>query len=193
MKYPIPFLLLKICIWYTIMKKYKAFQPETTIANIRTILHDLDLLLHESHISHRNFYSCRVILGNKGLLPLNIGTNGKGRSFEYSLASGYAEFMERLQNQLLLNSKKMLTSKTFNVYSVASSDGNVMSKTIYSSDEQYIATSVLDSMVCNELARMSGFLVQGSLQMNSRSLNKRIIVCACLSMMYKVIQNVCFQ
>lgn len=138
-------------------EKYKAVQPETTIANIRTTLHDLDLLLHESHISHRDFYSCRVILGNKGLLPLNIGTNGKGRSFEYSLASGYAEFMERLQNQLLLNSKKMLTSKTFNVYSVASSDGNVMSKTIYSSDEQYIATSMLDSMVCNELARMSGF------------------------------------
>ena len=104
------------------MKKYKAFPPETTIANIRTALHKLGLLLHESHILHRDFYSCRVILGNKDLLPLNIGTNGKGRSFEYSLASGYAEFMERLQNQLLLNSKKMLTSKTFNVYSVASSD-----------------------------------------------------------------------
>lgn len=30
------------------MKKYKAFPPETTIANIRTTLHNLGLLLHES-------------------------------------------------------------------------------------------------------------------------------------------------
>ena len=139
------------------MKKYKAFPPETTIANIRTALHKLGLLLHESHILHRDFYSCRVILGNKDLLPLNIGTNGKGRSFEYSLASGYAEFMERLQNQLLLNSKKMLTSKTFNVYSVASSDDSSICKATYSLDEQYIETSMLDPMVCEELARMSGF------------------------------------
>lgn len=139
------------------MKKYKAYPPETTISNIRTTLHNLGLLLHESHILHKDFYSCRVILGNKGLLPLNIGTNGKGRSFEYSLASGYAEFMERLQNQLLLNSKKMLTSKTFNVYSVASSDDSGINKATYSLDEQYIATSMLDSIVCEELARMSGF------------------------------------
>jgi len=30
------------------------------------------------------------------------GTNGKGRTYEYALASGYGEFMERFQNRILL-------------------------------------------------------------------------------------------
>lgn len=56
------------------------------------------------------FFSCRVIIGNKNAECLNIGTNGKGSSIEYSLASGYAEFMERLQNQMLLKKNKFATT-----------------------------------------------------------------------------------
>lgn len=33
-----------------------------------------------------------------------IGTNGKGVTKEYALASAYAEFMERLQSNFLLKS-----------------------------------------------------------------------------------------
>ena len=100
------------------MKKYKAEAPICTIGKIRKILSDIGILLLEQHLIHDNFSSCRVTFGNNGLDKLNIGTNGKGRTFEYSLASGYAEFMERLENHLLLNSKKMLTDKTFNIFAV---------------------------------------------------------------------------
>lgn len=77
------------------MKKYKAEAPICTIGKIRKILSDIGILLLEQHLIHDNFSSCRVTFGNNGLDKLNIGTNGKGRTFEYSLASGYAEFMER--------------------------------------------------------------------------------------------------
>lgn len=99
------------------MKKYKTAEPETTIKNIREILYDIGLLLVERHTFLKDTCSCRVYIGNKNLRELNIGTNGKGRSFEYSTASGYAEFMERLQNKLLLNESLMLTEKTFNSFS----------------------------------------------------------------------------
>lgn len=138
------------------MKKYKAFSPEVTISNIRKSLNDLGVLLYENHIVHEDFFSCRVCLGNNNLLPLNIGTNGKGRSFEYSLASGYAEFMERLQNQLLLNSKKMLSSKTFNLYSISSNEAQGNKQCSYSTDEQYVSSQEIDSSVLEELSVMSG-------------------------------------
>ena len=98
------------------MKQYKVLQPEQTINNIRNILNDIGILLCEKHVLQEGLYSCRVKIGNNGLLPLNIGTNGKGRSFEYSLASGYAEFIERLQNRLLLDPKKVTASKVFSSY-----------------------------------------------------------------------------
>lgn len=40
-------------------------------------------------------------LGNHDLAKLGIGMNGKGSTFEYALASGYAEFMEKIQNRFL--------------------------------------------------------------------------------------------
>lgn len=101
------------------MKQYKATTPIHTVSKIRKILSNIGILLLERHMIHDKFSSCRVVIGNDGLGKLNIGTNGKGRTFEYSLASGYAEFMERLENHLLLNSKKMLTDKTFNIFEVA--------------------------------------------------------------------------
>lgn len=137
------------------MKKYKIVPAEQTIYKIRKILQDLGLLLYESHILHENLYSCRVSIGNKGLIPLNIGTNGKGRTFEYSLASGYAEFMERLQNNLLLNTKKMLTNKTYNVHSLI---GNNADKNFsYSSDETNVKMENIDVSFYTDLEKMCGF------------------------------------
>ncbi|MCR4774715.1 MAG: YcaO-like family protein [Prevotella sp.] len=137
------------------MKKYKTCSPENTILRIRQILNDLGILLYERHKLHSKFYSCRVSLGNKGLIPLNIGTNGKGRSFEYSLASGYAEFMERLQNNLLLNAQKMLTEKTYNAFSLISEYKN--NHIVYSCDETHMALDDIDSSFLSDLCRMTTF------------------------------------
>lgn len=86
------------------MKTYKQFKevkPEITVNNIRGILTKMNILLLDSIAENDGIYACRVILGNHEFNKLEIGTNGKGSSFEYSLASGYAEFMEKLQNRYL--------------------------------------------------------------------------------------------
>ncbi len=85
-------------------KPYKAKAPGDTILQIRQILHDkLGIILKEEHFKGDNeFYSCRVTIANNGIGDLGIGTNGKGMTFEYALASAYGEFMERLQNQALI-------------------------------------------------------------------------------------------
>lgn len=88
------------------MKAYKSATPENTVNNIREILYKCGILLKDNHIDNDTFFSCRISLANSRLSKLNIGTNGKGRNFEFSLASGYAEFMERLQNRLLLTKRK---------------------------------------------------------------------------------------
>lgn len=88
------------------MKEYKDSLPQQTIGRIRAILGDIGILTMEEHTTHSLFYSCRIIIANHQLEKLNIGTNGKGENFEYSLASGYAEFMERLQNHVLLNKRR---------------------------------------------------------------------------------------
>lgn len=64
-------------------------------------MNDLDLLLLDSNANRDNIFACRVILGNHNLAKLGIGMNGKGSTFEYALASGYAEFMEKIQNRFL--------------------------------------------------------------------------------------------
>lgn len=104
------------------MKQYKVLPPEQTISNIRNILSGIGILLCEKHLIQDGLCSCRVSIGNNGLLPLDIGTNGKGRSFEYSLASGCAEFMERMQNRLLLNPKKVTAGKVFSSYAFWNED-----------------------------------------------------------------------
>ena len=62
-------------------------------------------ILHKNHIKvsikfrnfHKKFYSCRVTLDKTSL-----GTNGKGLDKSSALASGLAEFMERLQSFKLI-------------------------------------------------------------------------------------------
>lgn len=80
-------------------KNYKACPPEQTIQKIRNILSEIGIFMHESNFSHGDgLFNCRMSVNNDSLGALNIGQNGKGRTYEYSLASGYAEFMERIQN-----------------------------------------------------------------------------------------------
>lgn len=85
-------------------KPYKADTAENTVFRIREILHKkLGILLKEEHFHAYGFYSCRIAIANDGLSSLSIGTNGKGMTFEYALASAYGEFMERLQNRCLIS------------------------------------------------------------------------------------------
>lgn len=125
------------------MKPYKARKPEDTISLIRNILHQkLGILLKEEHyIGDDRFHSCRISIGNFNLEELNIGTNGKGMKFEYALASAYGEFMERLQNQLLILSRSIsiiynnrIDNNTLNL---VQSD-NLITKFLYAPDEKNI-------------------------------------------------------
>ena len=67
----------------------KELWPEDTIQYIRTILHRLNIFLMEvgkkSKIS--NTYSYRFLVASQRLDSLDIGTNGKGMSALYALAS----------------------------------------------------------------------------------------------------------
>lgn len=86
------------------MAAYKDAAPADTIRRARQILSDLGIEVKEEVFSRPGVAcSCRITIANPRLAPLNIGTNGKGLTEEYALASGYAEMLERLQNKMLLN------------------------------------------------------------------------------------------
>lgn len=77
---------------------YKEINPEKTVNRLIQILenNEIDVEEHWMDVSEIDTYSLRLTL--KGT---NIGTNGKGVSPQYARASAYAEFLERLQNELL--------------------------------------------------------------------------------------------
>ena len=84
-------------------KKYKDRFPQETIHEIRDFLANMGILLREQSWCKYDFYACRLTMSNSGLSCFDIGTNGKGRTYEYALASGYGEFMERFQNRILID------------------------------------------------------------------------------------------
>ena len=78
-------------------RRYKEVKPEETVKKIKEILNNLGIEVEEKWInkSSVNTYSLRICI--KGS---DIGQNGKGMTREFAMASGYAEFLERLQNGL---------------------------------------------------------------------------------------------
>ena len=83
--------------------KYKDDLPENTINRIKKKLIDLGIHTTEQYYSCEDLvYSCRINIDAPSLRSLNVGTNGKGMDKSYSLASGYGELMERMQNKMLL-------------------------------------------------------------------------------------------
>lgn len=80
-------------------EKFKDSTPNATVEKIRGILKDLDIQLYErwydSGIENCNSMS---VYANNGL----PGYNGKGISKEFARASAHAEFIERLQGDLIL-------------------------------------------------------------------------------------------
>lgn len=78
--------------------KYKERTPQETIFTIRRILNDIGLFTVQDWVddAYEGAKSCRV-----SIYPTVLGTNGKGTDVVYSTASGYAELLERLNNNLL--------------------------------------------------------------------------------------------
>ena len=82
------------------LKPYKYAQPYDTIAKARGILKECDLFVSENtcYMSKSKTFTSRVWLSDDDILSLGIGTNGKGMTARYALASAYGELMERIQN-----------------------------------------------------------------------------------------------
>lgn len=83
------------------MRTYKEDSPINTINNIRKILYSIDMLPieHSWYNPQTEIFSVRLENPHdKG----GFGTNGKGRSQMFALASAYAEFIERIQNGFIV-------------------------------------------------------------------------------------------
>ena len=91
------------------LKAYKAADPLSTINHIRGLLADCDLFTLEYHQSYPvpGVHCCRVSLGDTDVAGLNIGSNGKGLTPRYALASAYGEIMERLQNNVIFRLRQL--------------------------------------------------------------------------------------
>lgn len=97
-------------------KPYKAAHPSETVASIKAIIEKNRLPVTETLLGDGDmFCSCRISLSHND--DTSIGTNGKGMNVEYALASGYAEFMERLQNRVLVYPNPANTNKKFRFFS----------------------------------------------------------------------------
>ena len=90
---------------------YKKCSPEETIRRIREILYNCGIYIMELNDTQDGFYHSHLHIANDNLLQFDIQTNGKGMTPAYSLASGYAEMMERLQNNLKFDGQKFVTKK----------------------------------------------------------------------------------
>jgi ribosomal protein S12 methylthiotransferase accessory factor len=77
--------------------KFKDRPPADTIRRIERILAETGIRTDTRWYNNLGcFYSCRVTISGT-----DIGTNGKGTTRELAMASALAEFMERLQNQVM--------------------------------------------------------------------------------------------
>lgn len=93
----------------TFAKQYKATSPMATVQRIKGLLSSAGIRVKEETLTLKGLvYSVRITITNGRIEGLGLGSNGKGVSPEYALASGYAELMERLQTRLLYDDMLML-------------------------------------------------------------------------------------
>lgn len=124
-----------------LQKKYKDEDPIKTINNIRNILNNIGILVTENFRRNGDFFACRIQISNNDLGKYAIGTNGKGTSLEYAMASAYAEFMERLQNGLLIPesyyfSNYYIQDSSFNRYLISN---KLKTGFVYTPEEKIIS------------------------------------------------------
>lgn len=88
---------------FTRKKKYKAKDPEETLGIIKNIMSECGIKVAEKcrYADVPDVASCRIWITGGDIEFGDFGTNGKGMTEGYSLASAYSEFMERLQNMAL--------------------------------------------------------------------------------------------
>lgn len=77
---------------------FKEKNPVETVAFIRNILKETGIETEDQFPDYDGDGTCSLRTVIKGT---SVGQNGKGVTREYALASAYAEFMERLQNDYL--------------------------------------------------------------------------------------------
>lgn len=121
-------------------KPYKDDSPVHTINRVRSILNEIGIFVSEHFVKNGNFYACRIAIANEGLSQYCIGTNGKGITLEYAFASAYAEFLERLQNGILIP-ETFFFSKHYN------SEG-VFKKQLIKDDNEINYVYGQDEIVC---------------------------------------------
>lgn len=78
---------------------FKECNPKETVERLKGILSNIGAEIEEKWIEENciGTYSLRI-----NIRGTDIGTNGKGITKEYALASAYAEFFERYQNNMLI-------------------------------------------------------------------------------------------
>lgn len=82
---------------------YKEANPLETVYKLRTILYELGVHVIEEWNS-KDEDACHAL--RIRIIGTDIGTNGKGATKEYALASAYGEFFERMQNCILASPLK---------------------------------------------------------------------------------------
>ena len=107
------------------MREYKAVSPEQTISKISGILENIGIRVKEIVYGKPSICnSVRLVISDSKFEDLDIGTNGKGMSENYALASAYGEMMERIENKMLFfilnmllqnSEKKEMNTKTFSL------------------------------------------------------------------------------
>lgn len=88
------------------MRDYKGDTPKGTVIKIQSILEKLDVVLMQTEWNnpYDGVYSVRVEAFEE---DGGFGTNGKGTTPQYSLASAYAEYIERLQNGFVIGASSV--------------------------------------------------------------------------------------
>lgn len=93
----------------TDIRPYKVCEPLSTVNRIRGLLEKCGLFTAEMYCYGlpADVACCRVFTGDEDMLSFGVGTNGKGMTMRYALASAYGEFMERLQNGVLFPNRQL--------------------------------------------------------------------------------------
>ena len=131
----------------SIQRPYKERPPVETVETIRRILSELDLV-PEQVASANPYPGLHSIALSLSRAQGSYASNGKGRSADYCLASGYAEFMERLQNGHFRRFPRTIAASFRDRYGF-----------YYAPDERYIAEEqflALPGAVLADLVRYDG-------------------------------------
>ena len=128
-------------------QKYKDRKPEDTLFEIQRILYEVGISTTYEFVKHEisNLYSNRVTIGNT-----TLGTNGKGTTKPYALASAYGELMERLQNNMLyigMHNPKLFHETGFRI----TADEKWMLAENYIEKENVFLDYVFEQNQCNSI------------------------------------------